>query len=69
MKRITRGVMERLLARQGRVCPLCKGWLFVDPSKPWHVDHIVPVAKGGKHCEENLQITHPLCNLRKSSKL
>ena len=69
MKNITRGMMDRLLKNQGHVCPLCRGWLLIDPSKPWHVDHKIPVSKGGRHREDNLQVTHGECNLRKSDKL
>jgi len=30
-------------------------------------DHVVPLAKGGMHCEENLQPTHLSCNVRKGT--
>jgi 5-methylcytosine-specific restriction endonuclease McrA len=32
------------------------------------VDHIVPLARGGAHCQDNLRPTHEACNLRKSDK-
>jgi 5-methylcytosine-specific restriction endonuclease McrA len=34
----------------------------------YHFDHKVPLSAGGPHAKENLQITHPLCNLRKGTK-
>lgn len=34
-----------------------------------HLDHIVPLARGGAHCMANLLPTHEPCNLRKSDKL
>lgn len=34
----------------------------------FHVDHIVPLAKGGKHCADNLQVIPAICNLRKGVK-
>lgn len=30
------------------------------------VDHRKPLAKGGLHCPENLQLSHLICNIRKS---
>jgi 5-methylcytosine-specific restriction endonuclease McrA len=33
-----------------------------------HVDHVRPLAKGGKHCLHNLQLLTPLENMRKGAK-
>lgn len=30
-----------------------------------HIDHIIPLAKGGKNVVANLQLTHACCNLKK----
>ena len=35
----------------------------------YHVDHIVPIAEGGKHEPSNLQIVSPAYNLSKGAKL
>ena len=35
----------------------------------WHLDHIVPISKGGKHHPDNLQIVRSSYNLSKSDKL
>ena len=35
----------------------------------WHVDHIVPLSKGGRHHPDNLQIVKSSYNLSKSNKL
>ena len=32
-----------------------------------HVDHITAYATGGKETEQNLRITHDLCNIRKET--
>lgn len=37
--------------------------------KPYHVDHIIPLAKGGKHHPDNLQILPSEINIAKSDKL
>lgn len=39
------------------------------PWTPFHVDHIIPLSKGGLHHEDNLQILPAFENLRKGSKL
>jgi 5-methylcytosine-specific restriction endonuclease McrA len=33
----------------------------------FHLDHIHPLARGGSHTMDNLQITHPICNIRKGA--
>lgn len=32
-------------------------------------DHIVPLSKGGAHCESNIQAAHKFCNRSKGNKL
>jgi 5-methylcytosine-specific restriction endonuclease McrA len=36
-------------------------------SDPFHLDHIVSIANGGKHELSNLQLTHAKCNLKKGA--
>ena len=52
-----------LLMRQRFVCPLCET-LIADP-KTAHVDHVVPLSRGGSNHHSNLQATHARCNHRK----
>jgi 5-methylcytosine-specific restriction endonuclease McrA len=52
-----------LAASQGR-CGICGQPL----SDKIHFDHIVPIARGGSHTQDNLQAAHPKCNLRKGAK-
>lgn len=42
-----------------------------DPADPdnWHVDHIIPLSKGGSDTYDNVQVSHPLCNWKKNNKL
>jgi 5-methylcytosine-specific restriction endonuclease McrA len=56
----------RELQRLIEVCPL-----FNDPllGKEVHVDHIIPIARGGKHHPSNLQPMLATFNRRKGAKL
>ncbi len=49
-------------------CGLCGFPVLPDAESPWHstLDHIVPLARGGAHTEENLQLAHFMCNVMKS---
>lgn len=29
-------------------------------------DHFIPLSKGGRHADDNVAVTHHLCNVRKS---
>jgi len=37
-------------------------------GKAWHVDHIIPVSKGGTSAANNLQVVPALWNRKKSNK-
>lgn len=61
-------IEEILFQKQDGYCAynlLCHGDLYIDG---FHLDHILPLALGGKHEDNNLQLTCPTCNLRKSKK-
>jgi 5-methylcytosine-specific restriction endonuclease McrA len=49
---------------QPKVCH----WCGVKCSESWHVDHRLPLAKGGEHELRNLVIACPSCNLRKGAR-
>lgn len=34
-----------------------------------HLDHVIPLSRGGSHTEDNIRVTHAKCNLRKNRKL
>jgi 5-methylcytosine-specific restriction endonuclease McrA len=71
VKRVSPNLIRRLLNQQYHICPLCKRWLSYGPDggQAMHIDHIVPIAKGGTHEESNLQITHARCNMKKAANL
>ena len=49
---------------QPKVCCYCG----VDCAEKYHIDHVVPIAKGGEHQAHNLAIACPSCNQRKGAK-
>lgn len=57
---------SKLFERDQGVCGICGQ--PVDPER-YHVDHIVPLIKGGKHSYANTQIAHPKCNTAKGARL
>lgn len=58
----------RVLTRDGFRCVLCRRSPAVDTGVVLHIDHILPVAKGGATTLENLQTLCRECNLSKSDK-
>lgn len=61
---ITADDLRALLEKQKGRCALC----FRKLGAKYHIDHIEPLAHGGRHAIGNLQITHPRCNHRKHAK-
>lgn len=53
-----------LIERDGNICGIC-GLEITEGSI--HVDHIIPLSKGGEHSYGNTQITHARCNLKKGA--
>lgn len=64
LDRLPYGTIPKLRSLQGGLCVYCK----ISISKKSHLDHIMPLALGGKHEAGNLQLLCPSCNLRKSNK-
>lgn len=46
-----------------KVCGICHKLI----EDGFHIDHIIPLSKGGTHTIDNLQLAHPFCNLSKGS--
>lgn len=68
VKRVSGRLLARLLRKQGHVCPVCRRLIVPHPLNPPHIDHVISIAKGGEHAEDNLQVLHAACNLAKGSK-
>ena len=41
----------------------------IDPVEQWHLDHIIPLSKGGAHSYANTQPSHADCNVKKGATL
>jgi len=63
---LTPKLRYKILRRDGFRCKQC-GSTEADGVK-LHVDHIIPVSKGGKSIESNLQTLCHRCNMSKSNK-
>ncbi len=50
---------------KGMICGICGETV----EGKYHFDHIIPLARGGTHTQDNLQIAHPSCNMSKKASL
>lgn len=58
-------VIQVVWERDEGVCGIC--------GKPadresFHVDHVIPLARGGEHSYANVQVAHPFCNIKKGAR-
>ena len=52
--------------RDSGICGICEELVQYED---YHLDHIIPLSKGGAHADFNLQVTHSWCNLSKGNKI
>ena len=65
MGQVSYRIKSLLKESQGNRCAFCKCSL---KRKKAHLDHVVPLARGGLHDDSNLQILCSNCNHRKGAK-
>lgn len=63
--KLSRGIRKRLFDSQGGMCVYCGVALCASP----HLDHIIPLVKGGAHTDDNVQLLCQSCNLSKGAKM
>lgn len=61
---LSKGIVQTLMTLQKGKCACCAKSLK-DGS---HLDHVIPLALGGKNTDDNVQLLTPKCNLSKGAK-
>ena len=56
---------EEIIMRDGYICHICGG--FVLPEE-LHIDHVIPLSRGGPHTRDNAAVAHRHCNLSKGGR-
>lgn len=56
-----------IIARDNRTCYLCGQQDLKD--RQIHLDHVIPLARGGTHTDDNLRVACVPCNYRKADRL
>jgi 5-methylcytosine-specific restriction endonuclease McrA len=64
--KITDQQRRELWSKQGGRCPCC--WKIMRSIFEAEVDHVIPVARGGKDNVANVMLVHPQCNREKHNK-
>lgn len=65
-KLMTQKLRQQIITRDGYTCQICGKYM---PDKVGlHIDHIVPISKGGKTIPSNLQVLCSKCNGSKSNR-
>jgi len=62
--RLSAGLASRLLSFQKNKCAVCLKSL----RGGYHMDHVIPLSRGGKNIDSNIQLTCPKCNQEKGPK-
>ncbi len=57
--------IHHIYEKQKGLCYYCKKHVWLD----YHVDHVIPLSRGGSNGPENLVIACPECNMSKHNKL
>jgi 5-methylcytosine-specific restriction endonuclease McrA len=62
---LSSNIVSVLFALQRGKCVVCKKSL---KKVGFHLDHIIPLSKGGRNEDKNIQLTCPTCNMKKGGK-
>lgn len=63
--KLSPGISLKLLSLQRGKCAICKKSL---KKSGFHLDHIIPLSRGGANVDQNIQLTCPSCNIKKGGK-
>lgn len=59
--RLSKDIVQQLLEKQQGLCACCSTPL----NGVFHLDHIMPLALGGRNADDNVQLLLPRCNMQK----
>lgn len=62
--KLSKDLTQRLFKLQRGKCPCCG--IGLDAN--FHLDHIIPLALGGKNIDSNIQLLRATCNLQKNAR-
>ena len=65
--KMTLKLREYIKERDNYTCQCCGR--YMPDGCGLHIDHIIPISKGGKTEPDNLQVLCSICNLKKSDKI
>ena len=66
-KLMTKALKDQIKRRDNYTCQICGK--YMPDEVGLHIDHIIPVSKGGKSIPSNLQVLCSKCNGKKSNRL
>jgi 5-methylcytosine-specific restriction endonuclease McrA len=58
---LPKNIVDKLLSLQNWLCRCCNTSL----KDGYHLDHIIPISRGGSNSEDNMQLLTPKCNMQK----
>ncbi len=62
---VTTEAIKELFSKQAGVCAITG----ISIASGYHIDHIIPISKGGQHTISNIQLVLPTVNLQKKDRL
>lgn len=61
--------LQQLFEDQGHRCFHCDKFISLNNGKTCHIDHWIPLVRGGSNNIENIRLLCPYCNLSKGDRL
>lgn len=61
---LSSGIVEKLYDLQKGKCACCG----INLGNKYHLDHIIPISKGGANTDDNVQLLKDSCNMSKSAR-